>query len=213
MLWLQVSLKKRWKKKKKMKNNDDRRCRAMWASDYTRTISVVCLAADQISKVGEHENLLSLTFISLCCVEELIRPPRWKKRQEMWWVGNEELMSLGCLTCFCCVYCIMNCVEYLVRIIIYILISHLERVKCKIVGQLYPEAMARTVQDNWLFTSKSSFCCWNWLKNVQKKWLKSNLTERYRQKETKRNTNLIIFVLFNSVFLNWKTMRNVFSHV
>lgn len=61
-------------------------------------IPVVCLAVDQISRVGAHEKLLSLTFISLCCGEKLITPQWWQKEAD---VGNEELMTFGRFTCSC----------------------------------------------------------------------------------------------------------------
>ena len=79
MLWLQVPLNKRQEKDEKHRETaivDGGRCNLLITLVITahRLYNLfVCLAADQISK--EHENLLSLTYISLRCDENLIRPP------------------------------------------------------------------------------------------------------------------------------------------
>lgn len=97
MLWLQVSLKKR---QKKMKNSGTM-VDVGWWKLIARIICAVCLAADQIW-VWEHEDLVSLTYISLSCVENLIRPLWWESQAGMgddeceitsWWVW----VSLTCL--------------------------------------------------------------------------------------------------------------------
>lgn len=77
----------------------------MLTADYISVAhhSIICavwLDADQITKVGKHEYMQLLTFISLCCAENLIGPP-W---QEMTDYEREIKSRWVQVAVFWCVY-------------------------------------------------------------------------------------------------------------